>query len=356
MRATEHDQSKVRALDERLLGILNGSAQALLISLGYKTGLFDTMAKLPASTSEQIAEVAGLNERYVREWLGGMVVSRLIDYDPTGHTYALPPEHAAVLSGTAGAGMMATHAQNIPVLLSAEPDLLGCFRDGGGLPFSAHPAFNTCVRVGGPVLDVKLPQEVLPLAPGLVERLLAGIDAADMGCGAGHKLNVMAQAFPRSWFTGYDLSEDGIAAGRAEAQRLGLTNAQFEPRDLTTLDMPDRFDLITAFDAIHDLPKPRVVLEGIHRALRPGGIFLMEDIRASSRLEENVRHPLGPYCYMWSLTFCMTGSLAQGGEGLGTMWGEQVALDYLAGAGFRDVVVKTVEGDLINSYYICTKQ
>src|SRR5262249_51415476 len=142
---------------------------------------------------------------------------------------------------------------------------------------------------------------------------------------------------------------------RDEAQRLGLRNVSFVMQDVSELTLHEVFDVITGFDAIHDLAKPRAVLKAVHAALRPGGIFFMADVRASRRLEENVSHALGPWFYVWSLAHCMTLSLGQNGEGLGTLWGEERALEYLSDAGFHDVRVTTQEADLINCYYICTK-
>lgn len=351
------DTGRVQEFAGRLFGALNGAGQAVLISIGHQTGLYDTLATLPPSTSEQIARAAGLDERYVREWLGGMVVSRIVDYDPGDRTYALPREHAALLTRAAGPNNMAAFAQNVPLFASVEPDIVESFRHGGGVPYSGFHGFTEVMgQLSAPIVDATLLQTTLPLVSGVIERLQAGIDVADLGCGAGHALNVMAKAFPRSRFTGYDFSEEGIAAGRTEAKQLGLTNARFELQDLATLDVRDAYDLITVFDAIHDQAKPRAVLEAIHTILRPGGTFLMADVRASSNLEENLDHPLGSFFYMASVTHCMTVSLAQGGEGLGNMWGEQKALEYLADAGFRDVVVKKVEGDIINNFYVCAKR
>jgi len=133
-------------------------------------------------------------------------------------------------------------------------------------------------------VDATLLQSTLLLVPGLVERLQAGIDVADIGCGAGHAVNVMARAFPQSRFTGYDFSADGIAMDQQEAQQLGLTNARFEQQDVATLDVREGYDLITVFDAIHDQAKPRTVLQNVQRALRPGGTFLMVDVNASSNV------------------------------------------------------------------------
>ena len=195
----------------------------------------------------------------------------------------------------------------------------------------------------------------LPLVPGIVQQLQRGIEVADIGCGQGHAINLMAQAFPNSRFIGYDLSEAAIAVGVAEAKQIGLSNARFEVRDVTALDADRQFDFITAFDAIHDQAQPTIVLQGIATALRPGGTFLMVDIAASSRLEENLDLMFGPWMYTISCMHCMTVSLALDGEGLGAMWGEQKAQQMLANAGFTNVEVKRVASDLFNNYYVARK-
>jgi 2-polyprenyl-3-methyl-5-hydroxy-6-metoxy-1,4-benzoquinol methylase len=193
------------------------------------------------------------------------------------------------------------------------------------------------------------------LVDGLPERLWSGVDVADVGCGSGHAINVMARAFPASRFTGIDFSDEAIATGVQEAERLGLTNATFESHNLTELDKADSYDVITVFDAIHDQAQPARVLENMHRALRPGGVLLMADIKASSRLEDNVDAPMSTYLYTTSLMHCMTVSLAFDGAGLGAVWGHQLATSMLSDAGFADVRVAEIESDPINNYYIATK-
>jgi ubiquinone/menaquinone biosynthesis C-methylase UbiE len=165
----------------------------------------------------------------------------------------------------------------------------------------------------------------------------------------------MAKAFPNSRFTGYDFSEEGVAAGRKEAKEMGLKNATFEQQDISKLDGKEQFDLITVFDAIHDQAQPQQVLDNIYRLLKPGGTFLCIDIAASSKLEENIPHPLAPMMYSISTMHCMTVSLALNGEGLGTMWGEQKAREMFGTAGFKSVDAKRVEGDIMNNYYIAQK-
>jgi 2-polyprenyl-3-methyl-5-hydroxy-6-metoxy-1,4-benzoquinol methylase len=202
--------------------------------------------------------------------------------------------------------------------------------------------------------DAVLIDVTMALVDGLVERLRSGIDVLDVGCGHGHAANLIADAFPATRVTGIDISAEGIAAARAEAERLRLGNARFEVRDALTVE-PGSYDLVTALDVIHDLPAPAQTVAAIAQALRPGGTFLMVDIAASSHLHENLEHPLGPALYTASIFHCMTVSLAGGGPGLGTMWGEQKALEILAAAGFDDVEVQRVEADVLNSYYIARR-
>ena len=205
------------------------------------------------------------------------------------------------------------------------------------------------------MFDAALVDGILPLVGGLPERLLAGADVADIGCGSGHAVNVMAQAFPASRFTGIDFSDEGLGVGAAEAERLGLNNAAFVARDVAALDVTDAYDVITVFDAIHDQAQPARVLENIHRALRPGGVLLMVDIKASSNLEDNVGVPLATYLYTVSTMHCMSVSLGLDGAGLGTCWGSQLAESMLADAGFGDVTVNEIESDPFNNYYIARK-
>lgn len=355
MTEREIDQAKSEAFAGQMVSTLNHAAVALMTSVGHQVGLFDTMATLPPATSTQIAAAAGLNARYVREWLGAMVTGRIIDHSPDDETYSLPPEHAAWLTRRAGTNNMAMQTQYIPMLAQVEARIIECFRNGEGVPYSAYPHFQRLMgEESRAVHDASLIDTILPLVPGLVPRLQAGIDVADIGCGSGHAINLMARAFSQSRFVGFDMSEEGIAAGRAEAQQMGLSNAYFEIRDVTQLDASSRYTLITAFDAIHDQAQPARVLRGIADALRPDGTFLMVDIAASSRLSENLDLMLGAFMYTVSCMHCMTVSLGRGGAGLGAMWGEQKARQMLAEAGFTRVDVKRIEGDLFNNYYIAT--
>lgn len=351
------DQQRAEAFAGKMLGVLNNGMLGLLISVGHRTGLFDRMASLAPSTSQQVADAAGLHERYVREWLGGLVVGGVVEYDPATATYRLPAAHAAFLTRTAGENNLAYFCQFIPLAAQVENQIVDCFRNGGGVPYSAFKDFQALQdEQSHPMFDAKLVGRMLPLVPGIVERLEAGLDVADIGCGSGHGINVMARAFPNSRFVGFDFAEDGVEAGRVEAKQLGLTNAHFESRDVAHLDLAGQFDLVTAFDAIHDQANPRAVLREMFEALRPGGELLAMDLAASSKLEENLDHVTGPLLYAMSTFHCMTVSLSQGGEGLGTVWGEQQALELITAAGFADVEAKKLDGDPFHVFYVATRR
>jgi len=267
-----------------------------------------------------------------------------------------PRRCPAWLTRAAGPDNVAVQAQYVGLLALVEDQIVDCFRRGGGVPYSAFPKFQAIMAEdSGAVHDATLVEVTLPLVPGLVDRLERGIDVADVGCGSGHAVNVMAAAFPRSRFAGFDFSDTGLAAARAEADRHDLENARFEKRDAARLGETARFDLITTFDAVHDQARPDLVLAGIARALRPGGVYLCADIRASSTLSDNLDHPLGPFLYTISCLHCMTVSLAEGGMGLGAMWGEQKAREMLSDAGFTSVETAHVDGDVANTYYIATR-
>ena len=350
------DQAKAEQFAERMVGVLNEGSIALMTSIGHRTGLFDVMAGLPPSTSEQIASAADLNERYVREWLGAMVVGKIVDHDPENGTYRLPQEHAAFLTRAASPDNIAAFTQYVALLGSVEDGIVESFKNGGGVPYSAFPRFQEVMAEdSGQTVLPALREHILPLVPGLPERLENGIDGLDVGCGSGRALNLMARTFPNSRFTGYDISEEAIARARDEAQEHGTTNARFEVKDAAALEEKVRYDLITTFDAVHDQADPAAVLKGIANALKDDGVYLMQDIAGSSHHHNNLDHPLGPFLYTVSTMHCMTVSLAQGGEGLGAMWGEEKAKEMLKEAGFKEVKVEQLPHDFQNYYYIATK-
>ncbi|MGK2856648.1 MAG: class I SAM-dependent methyltransferase [Thermoanaerobaculia bacterium] len=347
------DQQRAERFAAQMIGTLNAGTVTLMMSVGHRVGLFDTMSGLAPATSEEIADAAGLDERYVREWLAAMVTSGIVEHDAATGTYSLPVEHAMFLTRAAGADNLAHIAQIVGMLGTVEDRVIDCFRNGGGVPYQAYARFHEFMAEDSrATVAEKLVDVILPVVPGLTAKLQEGIDVVDLGCGRGQAMIALAKAFPRSRFAGYDLSEEAIGEARAEAAAAGLRNVRFEVRDVATLDGSQRFALVTAFDAIHDQAYPAAVLANVAAMLEPGGTFLMQDIAGSSRLEKNLDHPFAPYLYTVSCMHCMTVSLAQGGVGLGTMWGEELATQMLGDAGFGDVRVERLAHDPLNLYYV----
>jgi ubiquinone/menaquinone biosynthesis C-methylase UbiE len=355
----EFDTKRAEAFAGRVLSVLNDGFLCLMMSIGHRTGLFDSMRGQPASTSHDIAKRAGLNERYVREWLGAMTTGGVVEVDDSSTHYRLPDEHAAFLSRAAAADNMAVFAQYIPLLGNVEDDVIACFKNGGGVPYEKFPRFHEVMAEdSGQSVMSSLESHILPLVPGLAERLAEGVRWLDLGCGRGMIITRLAELYPKSFFVGIDLSREAIAWARENAASRELYNIEFVVQDLSDFDETaerDAFDIVSTFDAVHDQAQPLRMLRGIHRTTKPGGLYLMQDIKGSSFVHNNMDHPLGTVLYAVSCMHCMTVSLAQGGEGLGAMWGEEKTREYLAKAGFAAVDKHELAHDIQNNWYVVRK-
>jgi SAM-dependent methyltransferase len=349
------DQAAIGEFAGRFIGMLNQTMLVSMLDLGRRTGLLDALAEGPG-TSDDIADRAGLNERYVREWLGALVTGGIAAYDPVAATYNLPPAAAACLTGRGPVPAPALTQLTILLTKYLEP-VADAFRQGGGVPYSAYcPDFAGVMDgLSRDGYDRLLINAWLPVVPGLSERLQEGARVADVACGSGHALVVLAMRFPNSTFVGYDLDEEALGRGQAEAAAAGLGNVAFEVCDVARLTVDRPFDVVFVFDAIHDQADPSGVLERIHAALAPGGVFVMKEPRLSSNLEDNVGNPFAPMTYAVSTLHCMTISLAEGGAGLGTAFGEQLARRMLADAGFTDVTVHVGPGDTRSGVLVSTR-
>src|SRR5687768_9740222 len=196
MSVQELDMAAVEEFGGRMVGILNDGMLALMLSIGHRTRLFDVMAGLAPSTSQEIADAGGLDERYVREWLGAMTTGGIVHHDADRGTFVLPAAHAAMLTRAAGTNNLAATTQFVSLVGTVEYDVVACFGRGGGVPYSSYPEFQSLMaEESAAVFDAALVDVTLPLADGLVDRLRDGIDVADVGCGKGHAVNVMAEAF-----------------------------------------------------------------------------------------------------------------------------------------------------------------
>ena len=344
------------SFSDYLIDTINKGSLALMISIGHRTRLFDILSTMPPSTVEEISKKANLNQRYVKEWLGTMVTGRIVDYDSSNSTFNLPKEKAQFLTREDNLYNFSASMQWIPVLAQVEDKIVECFHCGGGVPYSSYNRFHEVMAEESyQTVVVGLIDHILPLVPGLIGRLEEGINVLDIGCGRGKAVNTIAQKFPNSTFVGYDVAEEAIKGATADSKTLNNFNTLFEVQNLLTVEPSKKFDLITAFDVIHDQIDPSRTMKFIFDSLNSRGVFLMQDIMSSTDLAKNINHPLGPFLYTISCLHCMSVSLSQNGAGLGAMWGREKALEMLQDAGFIGVEVKTLSHDFQNYYYTATK-
>jgi 2-polyprenyl-3-methyl-5-hydroxy-6-metoxy-1,4-benzoquinol methylase len=331
---------------------LNSGFVSLLISIGHRTRLFDVMATLQPSTSHDVALAAGLTERYVREWLAAMTTARIVHYDVRTGTYFLPIEYAAVLSRGAGSGSLAPAAELLSLLATVEDLVVAGFHGGGGVVPEAYDRVHALLSASKfHVTDEEYVETMLELIPGIDLKLAAGATVLDAGCGDGAVLTILARKFPRSAFRGYDISEESVRRATERIDEAGLHNAEVSTLDLVTFDEPRSYDLILAMESIHEQAFPRLVLRNISNALKRDGAFVMQEVAASSHLARNVENPFAPMLYALSLMHSVPVALAQDGEALGRMWGEERARQMLKEAGFTRLMFESLAADPLR--YLC---
>ncbi len=348
-----YDPAAADAFAGRVGDMLDAGATAVMTAVGHRLGLFDVLGDLPPATSTEIAATSGLAERYVREWLAVMVVSRIVDYDPRTRRYRLPAEHAACLTRDAPLGNLAIYAQHVSLLGKIEDQTIRCFETGDGLAYGDYPCFHQIMAEdSGGTVEAGLFDSILPLVDGIESRLDEGIDVLDAGCGRGGALIAMAERFPASRFVGYDLCRDAIDFASERARRAALSNLRFEARDLTGYAEPGAWDFITSFDAVHDQKDPAGLIAGLCASLKPGGVYLMQDIGGSADLENNAEFPMAALLYAISCAHCTPVSIGQGGAGLGTMWGWETAERMLREAGFTTVERHVLPHDPMNVWFV----
>jgi ubiquinone/menaquinone biosynthesis C-methylase UbiE len=360
-------EEKKTAFSKRLTAILNHGALNLAMAIGYRTRLFDLMDELDSpETASAIAAKSGLNERYVKEWLGVMVSGQIVELSRASSgedLFHLPKEHGDLITRRAGNSNLGVYTQEIPLLTTCalEPVLRG-FSTGEGVTYGHYRDFyGFMTQLADAKHRAVLVEKFLPSVAGgqVLEQLRRGIHVCDLGCGEGTAALLMAEAFPRSTFTGIDFSEECVKKARRGASRKGLGNVFFRSLDAARLrdhrDLLESFDYVTAFDAVHDQTRPLEVLINVHAVLKQGGLFSMVDIAADSDLSENKDHPMGAFLYTVSLMHCMPVGLVDGGAGLGMMWGRQQAVKMLEEAGFEKVQVLNIPDDPFNLHFLCRK-
>ncbi len=318
------DPDKLKLFSFHVFTKLEGAVTSGMIHLGDQLGLYRALreADQPLSTAE-LAERTGLHERWVREWAYNQAAARIIDADDAGERFSLSPEAAAVLASPEhpafGMGMF----HRLPQTMAALNSMPESFRTGLGHDYDSHGPEGAVgiERSFEPWNRAFLLPTVLPALEGVTDKLAAGATVADVGCGAGSAVLLMARAYPESRFHGYDISR--YALGRAEQKRdeAGITNAHFHDPRQEPLPSNHSVDFITTFDCIHDMTDPQGMMHALRQAIAPDGTWLLVDIKAHDTFVENAaKNPMASLMYGISVLSCMSSALSEpGGAGLGTL-------------------------------------
>jgi SAM-dependent methyltransferase len=327
------DRDRIEEFLKRFVGYASGATTMGLLAVADRCGLLGWLGENETGTVEEIAAGAGLEARYVEEILSGLTAAGALQYEAGTGVFTLPPEHAMFLADDTSPYFMGGWMDMMPSVMSQVDGIALAAKHGGGVGFEEYGKgmIRGIDRGNGPSQRIFLLRRWLPAVPGLMEKLEGGIHVADVGCGVGTAASLIADAFPRSTVTGYDVSEESLAIARSRSE--GLDNLAFSVSSADTIPVDPPNDLVTAFDVIHDLVDPLAGMTRIRASLAPGGRFFMMEPNASSNLEDNL-DPHGALLYGISTLHCMTQSLAQGGEGLGAAWGRQKTEDYAEQAGF----------------------
>jgi 2-polyprenyl-3-methyl-5-hydroxy-6-metoxy-1,4-benzoquinol methylase len=344
------DETKLNAFMGRVIGDVASANHAFLSYLGDRLGLFKAMANQGPLTSEAVARRAGLSERFVREWLGGMVAGEYVTCD--GAHYTLPDEHAVVLADEEGPAFLGAFFGFNVTGCQVAPKILDAFRTGRGVAQDAFPAeaFETMERATAPTYRHFLVQQFLPAVPGLKDKLDAGARVLDVGCGGGRACLAIAKAFPKARVRGYDVHPPNIERARAAARAEGLADrVTFEARDCTALPRGE-LDLVLAMDVVHDAVGPVALLGAMRAALAPGGVCFVQEFNVSSEPGKNV-NPLAKLLYASSASYCLHVSLAhEHGAGLGACMGTDKLQELAAKAGFTQIDRVALEHPVFSLY------
>lgn len=329
------DENKLNDLLGRFVTDVGGAFHALSAVLGDRLGLYRALNTTMPATSEDVAAEARVAERYVREWLAGQAAGGYVTYDPTSGRYALTEEQAFLLADTDG--MQAASAFHIPVAVAKNIEqITEVVRSGGGFPWHDHdPAlFEGTERFFRPGYVMNLVSSWIPALDGVEATLTAGARVADIGCGHGSSTLLMAEAFPASEIVGFDYHAPSVDLARKRAVDAGLaTRVSFELGSAADFPGTD-YDLVTLFDALHDMPDPLGAAKHIRQVLKDDGSLLLVEPMAGDRVEDNL-NPVGRLYYGASTVICVAHSMsAEPRAALGAQAGEARLTDLLHDAGF----------------------
>jgi SAM-dependent methyltransferase len=334
------DDAKLQAMLGRFVGDFGAALHAATVIIGEKLGLYKALAaaEQPLLASE-LAEHTGTTARYVAEWLAAQAASGYVEYHAATGRYSMTPEQAIVLADETSPTYVPGAFLIAASVMKDEPAITAAFRTGKGVGWHEHHAdlFHGTARFFRPGYAANLVSSWLPALDGVVPRLEAGARVADVGCGHGITTVLMAKAFPRSTFVGYDYHEASIQAAREEARREGVADrVRFEVA--SAKDYPDSgFDLVAFFDCLHDMGDPVGAAKHVHASLAPDGVWMIVEPFAHDRVEQNL-NPVGRVYYSASTTICTPASCSQEiGLALGAQAGENRLREVVLGGGFKSI-------------------
>ena len=333
------DDDKLHQFVGQMLSDLGGAASVSLVRIGDALGLYKTLHERGPVTVAELAAEAGVNQRYLREWLSHQAASNYVSYDPATEKFTLPPEQAMVFAVDDSPVSMIGAFDVMAAMLENGEKVKPAFKTGSGVPWSEQASCLFCAtaRFFRPGYHNNLVSNWLPAVDGVIEKLQRGARVADVGCGHGWSTVLMAKAFPNSQFIGYDFHPSSIGHAVAHAQEHGVTaNTRFQVA--TAKNYPEKdFDLVTFFDCLHDMGDPAGASAHVRQSLKPDGAWMIVEPMAGDRLEDNL-NPVGRIYYAGSTMGCVPTSLSQEvGAALGAQAGEAKLREAITAGGFRNV-------------------
>ncbi|MBT8200870.1 MAG: methyltransferase domain-containing protein [Acidimicrobiia bacterium] len=321
-----------------------GELVAVMIHVGDRLGLYQAMAGSGPMTPDELASVTNTDMRWIQEWLYGQAAAGLVNHDDG--QFELTPVGAAVLADEEESQFFAAGAFTGITNQEVIEQLIEAMRTGGGFSYEdqGEVATRTTERMSRPSFTKFFLPVVIPAIPGLKDRLTTGANVVEVGCGSGVAIDALARAFPASHFLGVDPSS--IAVGRARERSVDLDNAEFREGHAEELaSYGQRFGVVLALDALHDMPHPDRALAAVRSVLEPDGVMVIQDIKSKPGFENNLRNPVLALQYGFSLTSCLASGLSEtGGMGLGTLgFNPEVAERLVREAGFSRFAMHDLE-------------
>lgn len=346
------DKERSQQFMQKLVGDVGTALATGLVIVGLQSGLFKHMAGAGFLSADELVEKSGIHARYVEEWLGGMVCNGYVEHDADSDRFCLPEEHALFLTDPSTEFYLGGLFGSVPGLMAMLPRVVKAFEQGKGISFAdfGDGLPVALEQMNRPVYENRLARSWMPTMPHVVARLAAGGRAIDIGCGTGVVPIILAQAYPQARFEGLDLDARSIEIARGYAAQKGVADrVTFINGPAQALDPEARYDFVSTFDVIHDLPDPAGMLAIIRASLADGGSYLMVEPRMDDRLTNN-RTPFGKLLYGVSCLHCVPQSLSQGGPGLGACWGPKRAEELARQAGFTSFTLLPIRSPALAFY------